>query len=754
MILHRLDGCAPAPLASYLKALGILRLVGEQLDPQARGWWEGDRFVLATTFNQAELLSFFAERYAPTPLVSPWNKGSGFYNPSDPSLAAIEKSVAERFRALRIGVLEARAQLDAIAAADAAIRAVKDESKNKSLSTAQRNAMRDSEDYRQRLAQAERQFKQLKSGLIPDLRRVWRGLHRTWMDASLVLDDEGQARFPSLFGTGGNDGRLDFTNNFFQRLTELFDFREGSGTARRGTAEQFRSALYGGPSRALVTGLAVGQFLPGGAGGANGGVGPDSGSRINPVDFVLLMEGAVVFTAAAARRLGVQAGVRAVAPFVMGARASGYASAASTEESARGEQWMPLWHQPATLVELRRLMAEGRAQVGATSAREPLQIALAAARLGTARGVQSFQRFGYIERNGQSNLAVPLGRIEVSRHKSLQLACIDDLDNWLARLHRQVRSDHAPVRLVQAEARLGNSLLALTQFPEHPRRWQELLLRMAEVEAVLAQGSGFAAGPIPRLRPQWITAADDGSPEFRLAVAFALQHEAIDGQPGRRGIRRYWLALERGGFRTSGSNTQLRLVREPNQVLAGRRGIDDAIALVQRSLLEAASGAGRRLPLQPAPATAAAPADLCAFLTGNVDPDRTLTLARALMAVDGAGWARSGLHLSPAAATATPDDAWLAIRLALLPWPLADQRQIGADPAIARRLSAGDATGAVALALRRLQALGIGSTVRVAVATPELSRRWAAALAFPITPATAARFARRLDPHSPKEHFA
>ena len=42
--VHQLDGCAPAPLAHYLKALGILRLVAEQADRDARGWWDGDRF--------------------------------------------------------------------------------------------------------------------------------------------------------------------------------------------------------------------------------------------------------------------------------------------------------------------------------------------------------------------------------------------------------------------------------------------------------------------------------------------------------------------------------------------------------------------------------------------------------------------------------------------------------------------------------------------------------------------------------------
>jgi hypothetical protein len=36
LILH---GCTPEPLMSYLKALGILRLVAEQADPEARGAW-------------------------------------------------------------------------------------------------------------------------------------------------------------------------------------------------------------------------------------------------------------------------------------------------------------------------------------------------------------------------------------------------------------------------------------------------------------------------------------------------------------------------------------------------------------------------------------------------------------------------------------------------------------------------------------------------------------------------------------------
>ena len=57
--VHTLDGCAPAPLAHYLKALGILRLLAEQVDSDARGWWEGDHFRLAMRLDRGELERFF-----------------------------------------------------------------------------------------------------------------------------------------------------------------------------------------------------------------------------------------------------------------------------------------------------------------------------------------------------------------------------------------------------------------------------------------------------------------------------------------------------------------------------------------------------------------------------------------------------------------------------------------------------------------------------------------------------------------------
>ena len=119
---HRLRGCSPAPLANYLKALGILRLVSVQADPAARGWWQDEHFCLLTTLDRAELEAFFLHSYQPTPLLSPWNKGSGFLQAKDPALDPLEHSTADRFAAFREGVRAARILLDEIAGVDAVCR--------------------------------------------------------------------------------------------------------------------------------------------------------------------------------------------------------------------------------------------------------------------------------------------------------------------------------------------------------------------------------------------------------------------------------------------------------------------------------------------------------------------------------------------------------------------------------------------------------------------------------------------------------
>lgn len=97
-----LTGCKSRPLAGYLKSLAVLRLTAEQKDAAVKGSWSADTFVLNTSLTPDSLLDFFCHEYAPTPIITPWNGGSGFY-PNDPKEwpQAILESDTPRFAVYR-----------------------------------------------------------------------------------------------------------------------------------------------------------------------------------------------------------------------------------------------------------------------------------------------------------------------------------------------------------------------------------------------------------------------------------------------------------------------------------------------------------------------------------------------------------------------------------------------------------------------------------------------------------------------------
>ena len=798
--LHHLLGCAPAPLANYLKALGILRLVAVQADATARGWWQDEHFCLMTKLSKDELEKFFSSAYQPTPIISPWNKGSGFYKANDPGLAPLESSKCARFGPYRSGVSDARRLLDSVAAADGLIRAIKARTKtNKSFQTdeqreqlqqselltqtvatimqlsdkpelsaeaqqsllneiatingivapatkpaikAESDKLKESGGYKRILAAAERRFKSLKATLIPDCRKTWRGPHASWISAAVVLDEQGNPQWPSLLGTGGNDGNLDFTNNLMQRFIELFDMNSADGGSRDSSERLLRHALWSLPSNHLAS-SAIGQFQPGSAGGANSSTGTGGDSLVNAWDFVLMMEGAILFSARSTRRLDPSASSRASAPFAIRAHAAGYTSP-GTEKSQRGEQWMPIWNQPATLSDIAGLLGDARLQLGRQTANRPVDAARAISRLGVARGIESFVRFGYLERNGQSNLAVPLGRIRVQQHPRAYL--IDDLATWLDRLQRTARDKNAPARLGHCERMLADSVLAALTHDDAPDRWQAILRSAIEVESLQATGSAIEAGPIPALSCEWIAAIDDGSIEFRLAVAlgsatwgYSKEHRPYDS------VRHHWLPLERGARRFKTSDK--RLFKDSRVVVSGRDPISDFTAIVERRFIEAGMKGERRLRLVSALGCAARLDDLAAFIGGHVDIQRVFDLARALMAVKWDQWRPSHIpkHFH---SNERPPEAWLALRLACLPWPLADGRNIPAEPTIIRRLRGGDASSATQIALARLRSAGIRPPFQAAIADAETTRLWAAALVFPIDRRSATRALAILDPRT------
>ncbi|MCY3538063.1 MAG: type I-U CRISPR-associated protein Csx17 [Cyanobacteria bacterium MAG IRC1_bin_28] len=716
--IHHLDGCAPTPLAHYLKALGILRLVAEQADPEARGWWDGDRFCLATTLGAKKIESFFLHDYQPTPMFNPWGGRSGYYNGKSEksareSLEKIEKSQSDRLKSFCTTIEVVR-------------RAISD------------------------MTPADELSKKNKEELIPALRLSIRGKASLWLDTVVALigaGDEMSWKQPPIFGTGGNEGSRGYPSLYMSAIVESVIEKKWNHV--------ISYVLFGKTIPKCHWDQSMGQFAP--------------GSVSTPWDILLAFEGACMLTSSVAQKGSTHSKRWMSSPFYVAPRSAGYASNSRLDErllnkgresAGRGEQWLPIWTKPSCYTEVQQIFTQGRAATKVGRATDGWTMARAVSSFGVSRGIAKFIRYGYQQRNNQAtHFAVPLGYFhtpDVELKTTAKSSCLDDLDYWLGSLHSKAhpsddkKAKTVPSRMVNTYGRLMDALFAVINKDATYQMYQRVLLCLGDIEAIMRQGTGHEAQPVPLLRPEWVVASNDGSPEFRLALAFALQ-EGGHGKPGFSAIRRHWLPLDREKpwrFATSGNGLDM----QPEVVMHGRRGLDDAIALVQRRLVEASQHGGRHLPLNAARQAFASIADLTALLTGGVDLDRTLVLARALMALDHKAWAAwsKKYTMEQPHDSEWPDDPWLAIRLCTLPWPLrmksGFELDIGADPELVRRLATGDATTAFVIASRRLRAAGVRCTIRSGAAPPETARLWAAALAFPITETTAKRFLSHLDP--------
>lgn len=519
-----LAGCTPTPLANYLKALGVLRLVSEQRDREARGWWMKDMFWLqcptlfagATTEEgrRSALARFFLEEYKPTPIMAPWNSGSGFYRQERKSK---EKDPATGKR-IKLGVF------DQETAATRAVDAVLN-SESKRLGA-----------YREALGLAKAIIKQ--EGLVtsPDngrkkddfillLRALLPDNCLPALDAGLAITSE-KTQYPPLLGTGWNDGNLDFTSNFMQRLLDVLGTSDGP--IPHESEDWLHSSLFGASSPNL-TRSNIGQFSPGHAGGPNASAGFEGHAAINPWDFVLMIEGALMFSAAAVRRNAYDSSVALSYPFTVRAIGAGSGSLGEGDTAnARGELWMPLWEKPASYAEARSLAAEGRVALGRKPARDAIDFVRAVHRLGGYRGVRGFQRFGLLMRSGKAYLATPLSRVEVGDEP--QSSLLDELDRreWLDRFRQFTRGDNVANRFLMLRRQLEDRLFDLSGRQPTPAEVQSLIILLGSIQSAVAikavaikQNDDRVCPPVPRLSEHWVRAADDRTPEFRIAKALA-----------------------------------------------------------------------------------------------------------------------------------------------------------------------------------------------------------------------------------------
>jgi CRISPR-associated protein Csx17 len=727
-----LAGCRPEPLASYLKALGVLRLVAEQKDKNAEGYWRGEHFVLRSSLDVNALVSFFENEWRPTPVVAPWNGGSGFTGSEDSDdedgdndddaeaqdsdaespVAWIRKSTDERLSTVRTVVERIYAWPDlpptdlvlSRALAEARER-LADEvfargKKGKELSAIVDRVSSFEAEYKEKLISEVP--KSAGATKLLTIIRGWRRaaakasfIERTrstmpddvvvWMDSVVAPSQElGRVVFSSLLGSGANDGRLDFTKTTFVRLQHAF---ASSGLVQ--------TALFDATSVSQSKG-SLGMFAPSRA---------SSNAVTNPWDWLLALEGSLLFAGASTKRLGTSERQGGSFPFQVARMNTATLTAG---EDGRDELWLPLWIEPATHRETQRLFAEGRARVGEREAITGLDFARAVSTLGVSRGIDGFLRVAMTARNGKAHYATSEGFYDVRDIPQVRL--LDEVDVWFSRLRRSTQDKRAPARVVRQARALESAFFAVTR----NFNVSEALLVLGDAECALAEALAFTKKadlkPIPqRLSEGWSALVSD-SVEARLGVCL--------GQ--RLGFRRRLLPID------VDKPWQWGHADNAGFVFSERPLIDNLHALLQRDDIEAQQREVKSPDDKESIKAFCHLSDIARFIDGDVDD---VAIER---------WARAASLLSKPPRFDDHDDALgvpaiFAVLRLVHSGSLDDKTQLKRTSTMLARACVGDAVGATMAALQRLSAVGRALPVSALVESSQRTRRVAAALAFPLT---------------------
>lgn len=696
-----LAGCSPTPLASYLKALAVLRLVAEAGtegggDSEATGFWRDDVFVLRTRLTKDELRAFFLDRYRPTPLVAPWGARSGFFagrpeKTAREALSAISNSDGDRLEPYRSTINAVRDLLSSHGFDEKA----SDEKKIELLN----------------LCRAE-----LPDHILP------------WLDACYVLTSEGR-KFPPLLGTGGNEGSGSYVSGFAQQVVACI--------VRRGHDHALESALFGIAASNAHSDQTPGHFSPQGSGGANASTGFEGGVQLNAWDYLLCLEGTLFFASVSTRKQEF-APPQINFPFTVAPTAAGHGSYLIAEERPKQakrqvmEIWLPLWERPVGFDELKTMFSEGRVTLGARAILNGLDFARALAGLGVDRGLTSFQRFAFLMRNGQSFFATALDRYRVKRNTDADLIAELEHRNWLGSVQRYARDENAPNAFRAAAHQLDAALFALTQ-QASSTTFQTVLRHIGRIEAALVistKAREAVRTPAPRLSLAWAMKADDASAEFHIAAALAgLTLRNADGHSVLH-TRRHLTAV------SEAANQEGDRQWEPTSRLAvwGAGPLTHNLAALlhrRRLAVEQLGAAGEVL----SSTFGATRADVAAFLDRRTDDARTAEVLAGLACVDLRNFdpprGYPDAALPPAFALLkiffTPES--ILRRLGWLP----DDRSLRLPAEIPARLGANDVSTAVRIAWQRLRALGVklpGRDPPQAVVAD--GPRWLAALCIPL----------------------
>ena len=184
------EGCNNTNFGSYLKGLGIFRILGKKYT-DAKAYWENNLLYISLPFNSYdEIADFFLNKYEPTPIVSPWNNGSGFKKPKK------ELNDLKNYDKTDSNYPRLKNYIDVIIKTESI---VKSKAINKNLTD-----------------------KEKKSEIVRLCRNFLPEETVKWIDAALILDNNGTVNFTKILTTGGNEGNLDYSITYMADIYEVF----------------------------------------------------------------------------------------------------------------------------------------------------------------------------------------------------------------------------------------------------------------------------------------------------------------------------------------------------------------------------------------------------------------------------------------------------------------------------------------------------------------------------------------------------
>ena len=730
----QLSGCAPVPLAHYLKALGILRLISEDNkhgDPKATGCWNHrDRFELRSSLNRNELIGFFLDNYQPTPIVVPWS-GDDFFKVNwkiepEEFQRDFDKKGGKRPTASKI--IEAFLALKSprLKRYPEVLRLVQ-----KALNASCVHIKKDIEDDgRNQRANKARLLQALRNFLPDDL--------LAWLDSATIIEKTDKLALNNLFGSGGgNDGNSHFSDNFMQALWMVLpDFnaqRKKPIQAAAGVPFDSKAALqeslFGSVEQAArIAKFSPALFNPSYVGSRpNATSGFSAAAASNPWDFILMLEGAFLFSGAVSRRLDSNQIGLARFPFLVEATPVGLASVGNRDKGQ--EIWLPLWESPTTHSELACIFAEARLEKFGHSATTGFDAFVALAQHGVNRGIRLFRRIGLVGgRRGKDDLitSIDQGVFRVRQHKAVDL--LDELEKWHSELRKFARDHSCPISIVRALRQYETSIVEMSQRGSRDAVTM-VIIALGQLEKTL--GKSFrqvkreGISPAPCLTLDWLNQANCNLREFRLAAALA----SIHGFYKREEALLLRSQLEPVEPRGNNNHCWFEWVdNKSNDVQWNEASLPSVLnAIFARRLLRA-----KQAGLENLPDTSCCYAnlrDIIAFIEGETDDSLFVALLWGLSLLDWSKEKESGTDDE----VSIPPALYALLKLCFLP---KGRYLIPLAPAIHRHATIGDGITASELATRRLRGSGLYPAVNIIRLRREIVQRTAAALLFPIHPQT------------------